>query len=239
MRCVRLFQRLVRDKMKLPCKRKWKTFVCLLVACCLVVCFIQIIGRGRNCEYKTTPSLALVFDKYNADGSNESPLLSGVIYPEVTLVPKVVYYLWCGNATFQFRHHLSVLSVIRFIRPDKIVIEYGQTPSVERFQYNTWLAELKGDVSYLLMEQMSERNHAHVCRDEKSMRAHILSRMATEGGIYVGKKTIFTRELRAVNENFTTKLLSSSEGGHCHRWRSVAEKGGLLFKVVCVRIPEA
>ena len=225
LRCFRLFQRLVINKMKLPCKRKWKAFVCLLVACCLVIGLIQMIDRGQYCENKTMQSLAMGLDKYNANGEfDESPSLSGVIYPEVTTVPKVVYYLWCDNATFEFRHHLSVLSVIRFLRPDKIIIEYGPTPLVDRYEYNTWLAELKGDVSYLLMDQMQDRKHARVCRDEKTMRAHILSVIGTEGGIYVGKRTIFAREMRrALNENLTNQLQSSSEG-------FIASKGDVVIE---------
>ena len=222
LRCFRLFQILVINKMKLPCKRKWKTFVCLLVACFLVIGLVRMIDRGQYCEYKTTPSLATGLDKYNANGGpDESPSRSGAIYPEVTTVPKVVYYLWCDNATFEFRHHLSVLSVIQFLRPDEIAIEYGPSPLVDRYEYNTWLAELKGDVSYLLMDQMQDRKHARVCRDKNSMRAHILSVTRTEGGIYVGKRTIFARELRAVNENFTTQLQSSTEG-------FIASKGGVV-----------
>lgn len=210
------------------CRRKWKVVVYFLVVTFLAVGIIQRLAlkdRGHDCGLKVPLSPAPGVDKPDLSHSLESQSYTHVIYPEVTLVPKVVYYLWCDNHTFEFKHYLSVLSVLRFVRPDKIVIEYETWPPVDRYMYQTWLSELTDSVSYLVMEQLPDRRHADVCRDERSKRAHIVSKITTHGGIYVGKDTIFTRELQGLNERFTTKLLSSYEGFIMSKGNVVIEKG--------------
>jgi len=59
------------------------------------------------------------------------------------LAPNTVFFVWCGNRWFEFHHYLSVLSVIKEIRPDNIVFFYDIYPVLDYFLYNTWLDELK------------------------------------------------------------------------------------------------
>jgi len=52
-----------------------------------------------------------------------------------SFAPNVVYYVWCGRRWFEFQHYLSVMSVIRLLRPDNIVFCYDNEPVRSRFDY--------------------------------------------------------------------------------------------------------
>ena len=205
----------MRDIMTFMCRRKLKVVVYFVVATFLFVDITQKFSPSyqvQECVPKASLSLATGVVKPAVNPAGESQSLDHVIYPEVTVVPRIVYYLWCDNKTFEFKHYLSVLSVVRFVRPERIVFEYGARPPIDRYMYNTWLVELMDTLSYLELQEMTSRRHADVCRDERSRRAYIVTKIRRDGGIFVGKNTIFTRELRGLTETSTTKLLSSYEG---------------------------
>ncbi|XP_046543777.1 uncharacterized protein LOC124253969 [Haliotis rubra] len=68
------------------------------------------------------------------------------------VVPNTVFYVWCGNRTFEYIHYLSVRSVWTHMEPDVLEIHYKIPPRQDK--YNDWLDELKSSIANLGLKQM-------------------------------------------------------------------------------------
>ena len=107
-------------------------------------------------------------------------------------VPPNVHYLWCSGGRerwFEFKHYLSVLSVMRALQPHKIVFHYDSEPPVDKNQYNLWLRDLKNDAQFFIMQPMTGEL-ADYCAGDRSARIQLILRtLDAEGGYYVSENT--------------------------------------------------
>lgn len=105
-------------------------------------------------------------------------------------IPMNVHYFWCDQRWFEFKHYLSVMSVIRFLKPDKIVFHYEHFPVVDRVYYHQWIDNLIHDYPFFIMEQMTS---SFCASDRESQISSILKILNEEGGLYVSINTLMLR----------------------------------------------
>lgn len=109
------------------------------------------------------------------------------------LVPSIVHFVWCGSRFFDFKHYLSLLSVIKVVKPDKLIFHYDSLPVVDKLFYYQWLDNLKHDYPFLQMEKLTA-NYLEICSsDTDAIKLNlILSLLEPAGGIYIGENTWIT-----------------------------------------------
>ena len=106
------------------------------------------------------------------------------------LIPSTIHYVWCGRRWFEFKHYLSVVSVIRAIHPDQIIFHYETEPIIDQEYYNQWLGELRKDYPYIKMDPMND-DAVKICVTDHETRVKMIMRMidAGGGGMYVSENT--------------------------------------------------
>ncbi|PVD32148.1 hypothetical protein C0Q70_07577 [Pomacea canaliculata] len=102
-------------------------------------------------------------------------------------LPRTVYYLWCGEKQFLFRHYLVLLSSIRILRASKIIFLHDHLPQSDGNLYNTWFDEFKYSVPNFQLLQVSG-----TCGRKDSLKA-VLELLPTEGGIVLGENALIPR----------------------------------------------
>ena len=73
-------------------------------------------------------------------------------------LPNTVYYVWCGNRWFEFPHYLSIMSVMKVIKPDNLVFLYDVYPVVDSWTYNTWFKELREKFPFMRVQQLTKED---------------------------------------------------------------------------------
>uniref|UniRef100_A0A2C9LMV0 Alpha 1,4-glycosyltransferase domain-containing protein n=1 Tax=Biomphalaria glabrata TaxID=6526 RepID=A0A2C9LMV0_BIOGL len=104
-------------------------------------------------------------------------------------IPAKVHYYWCGNKMFRFVDYLSLLSIVRILKPQKIIFHHFYQPLVDTFWYHTWFQELKQSVPNLVLRRSISNLD---CGSEEVLK-YILNKLSQEGGVYVGEKVILTQ----------------------------------------------
>jgi len=110
-----------------------------------------------------------------------------------SFAPNVVYYVWCGRRWFEFQHYLSVMSVIRQLRPDNIVFCYDSEPIVDSWTYNTWYSEIADSYPFFRRHRLLADEHAcvgHATPNMTFVRTYLLT---STGGMYMNEHTILAR----------------------------------------------
>lgn len=103
-----------------------------------------------------------------------------------------VYYIWCGSRWFEFPHYLSVMSVIRHLRPDNLIFMYDKLPVVDSWTYNTWFGELRDKYPFWQLHQLAENELA--CDGFAKPSMPFIHRLLTRtGGMYVNELTIISK----------------------------------------------
>jgi len=141
----------------------------------------KAVGDAGRASTDTTPSY-FVYDSM----SHEQLLNS-------SFAPNVIYYVWCGRRWFEFQHYLSVMSVVRLLRPDNIVFCYDSEPIVDSWTYNTWYSEIADSYPFF-------RRH-HLLANEPGCAGHSTPNMTFvrtylltgTGGMYMNEHTILSR----------------------------------------------
>lgn len=103
----------------------------------------------------------------------------------------MVFYVWCGRRWFEFQHYLSLMSVIRLLRPDNLIFFYDTYPVIDSWTYNTWFDELRNDYPFLrlvLLEESQKGCDAFA----KPNTDFILRTLSGEGGMYVNEHVILS-----------------------------------------------
>ncbi|XP_059151120.1 uncharacterized protein LOC131937588 [Physella acuta] len=103
-------------------------------------------------------------------------------------VHNVVHYFWCGQKIFKFEDYLSILSVVRILKPQKILFYYQTIPYIDPDWYHLWFEELRQSVPNLVLK---ETKGNFTCGSEEVLR-FILDKLSVSGGVYVGERTILT-----------------------------------------------
>ncbi|KAL3854714.1 hypothetical protein ACJMK2_013972 [Sinanodonta woodiana] len=118
------------------------------------------------------------------------------------LVPNIVYYVWCENATFEFKHYLSVLSAWKILQPD--MIEFHYFGEIRFGHYNDWFNRLVRTIpSFHAMRAPSNWDGEELGCDPWLGLALVDDR----GGIYVSANTIIADSLFKYRKRDLTVIL--------------------------------
>jgi len=106
------------------------------------------------------------------------------------LAPNTVYYVWCGRRWFEFVHYMSVMSVMRFVRPDNVVFYYDSYPVLDYWLYNTWFDEIKQQYPFFRPRFVNTTTE-NMCSGHGIVNmAFVYKRLTRRGGMYVNENTI-------------------------------------------------
>ena len=207
-----------------------KKTVILTVLLVYVMATVYVINFHSDCqpELDVTPGVSKVRKRplVNLEEDFESPnnldLLSDSTLLDPNLASNTVYYIWCGKRWFEYQHYMSVLSVIKEVRPDLIIFYYDQYPVSDKWIYNTWLKELKESFPFLRFRPLSGDEKAAACEGHANPRlSFAYSRLTVRGGIYISENTILNRFphyfknitlVNAMNEKTKTGFIMSKGG---------------------------
>lgn len=129
------------------------------------------------------------------------------------VVPNTVFYVWCGNRTFEYIHYLSVRSVWTHMEPDLLEIHYKTPPQQDK--YNDWLDSLKSSIANLVLRKMPDWAN---CENSHEFGRELLHDI---GGVFVSEDTVILKPLpnfrkehlsAYVADNNVPKVLISSPG---------------------------
>ena len=153
------------------------------------------------------------------------------------MIPPNVYYYWCGQRNFEFRHYLSVMSVIRLLRPDKIIFHYEFLPVIDRNQYNTWFEDLKKDSIFFEPRPMTAPIATAFCHGKRLDKLGVIfGKLHVNGGLYTSENTWLvdlppTARLidldMSVGQNGRGRIYSDesrADGRRCHSWGCQAQQ---------------
>ncbi|XP_070554338.1 uncharacterized protein [Ptychodera flava] len=110
------------------------------------------------------------------------------------VIPNIVHYIWFGEKVFKLHHLLSILSVRRFLKPDKIFLHTDSDVISERSGPNSrhyWFEALEVAGVELVIAQPPTQIHGKVIKSPRDQ--SILARIQTlseHGGIYVDNDVI-------------------------------------------------
>ena len=112
--------------------------------------------------------------------------------------PRIVYYIWCQTEShrsiqinfFEFRHFLSVQSILRFLNPDMIFVYYNQLPPRDKPSYMTWFEELGESFPFVVRGKLSESD---MCLSSGRVNPDfVLRNLSRPGSMVVLENTLFT-----------------------------------------------
>uniref|UniRef100_A0A2C9M4C1 Uncharacterized protein n=1 Tax=Biomphalaria glabrata TaxID=6526 RepID=A0A2C9M4C1_BIOGL len=103
-----------------------------------------------------------------------------------------VHTYWCGNKIFRFEDYLSLLSVLRVLRPAALIFHYSTLPQTDDDNYHTWFSELRQSVPNLVLRHTYQGPRC----GSREVLAFGLRQLSKEGGVYLGERTVLTRELK-------------------------------------------
>lgn len=164
------------------------------------------------------PAVLEYIKRYRLQKEKENPLSAEDHLDSSSLyvIPNNVFYIWCGTKRyFEFRHYLSVFSVFRFVKPDRVVFYYEHKPVLDYERYNTWFWELKDQFTFFNLKRVPK----HWC--ENKLEA-IDQQLLQNGGIYIQEDVVlafFDQQLRffdhvIVKDKYNKHLMRMSRR-HC------------------------
>ncbi|KAH9504516.1 hypothetical protein Btru_063011 [Bulinus truncatus] len=103
-------------------------------------------------------------------------------------VPALVHYHWCHNKMFKFEDYLGLLSIIRIVKPQKIIFHYYYLPHVDTMWYHTWFQELKQSFPNLILR----RSISNLKCGSRDILKYVLNKLSVEGGVYIGERVVLT-----------------------------------------------
>ena len=166
---------------------------------CLILCISVCIG---------------VFTLYLFTDNGTAP--SAVITDDGMLLnknymPNTVHYVWCGKRSFQFKHYLSMKSVMREVQPDLIIFHHEVLPVVDKWIYNTWFDELRKEFPFIYVRTAGQAEK--IClRSQKPNPNFIYTELTKHGGIYVHEQTMFLQFPNGMRKYDFLKLIDDKTG---------------------------
>ncbi|XP_071109713.1 uncharacterized protein [Haliotis cracherodii] len=97
--------------------------------------------------------------------------------------PFIVHYLWCRKGYFEFKHYLSILSIVHVIRPDVIMFHYTHLPETDSKGYVTWFEDIQRDIPFLSFKKISHTRYCGHAFFEKG--DFVLSDFVNPAGIFM------------------------------------------------------
>ena len=110
-----------------------------------------LISIAGHCTFANT--------KYSRQSQMNDNLLADPNDVQLTRLYINIFYVWCGKRTFECKHYLSIMSVLRFRRSDNVVLYYDIHP--RRETYNTWLDDIFNEFPFLVVRVLQA--NAIVC----------------------------------------------------------------------------
>ncbi|KAK0040439.1 hypothetical protein Bpfe_030139, partial [Biomphalaria pfeifferi] len=108
---------------------------------------------------------------------------------EVWELPTVAHYVWCGNKFFRFEDYLGVLSIVRVLKPMKLIFHCNSLP-LEKDLYHTWFQELKQSLPYLVLRST---NKIIACGTMDALNYGLEQLAASpSGGVFFGERAVLT-----------------------------------------------
>jgi len=115
--------------------------------------------------------------------------------PMVAKIPSIIHFIWCGQRFFQFKNYLSVQSIIRVLKADKLVVHYEALPQMDQLFYHQWFQDIQHDFPFAHLEPLTAENLIF-CNPQTpaDVRANIILKFLNqEGGVYVSENTWLLR----------------------------------------------
>ncbi|KAK2142207.1 hypothetical protein LSH36_985g01007 [Paralvinella palmiformis] len=133
---------------------------------------------------------------------------------ERRVVPNQVIYYWCAKSweRFEFRHYLSMYSVIRLLHPDVIYFLYDEYPKADKFEYNVWLDDLRQAYPFIYLEGTNGRRGCNGTSEDKL--AAIVDELSKRGGFYVNEVTVLSSSLAPLLEDKQQMIEINCTTGH-------------------------
>ena len=105
-------------------------------------------------------------------------------------VPNDALFVWCSrpNRFFDFGNYLGVMSAIRNMSPDNVVLYYDAEPPVDDKHYHTWLAEIADNFPFFRKEKSPAACHNDSAPDED----FIDEILRKKGGVYIDDAVVLT-----------------------------------------------
>ncbi|XP_046331392.2 uncharacterized protein LOC124114727 [Haliotis rufescens] len=158
--------------------------VFLLASAVLAVtslCFIYVVYRNPGVRVCASADIPPTSTNVHTD------LVE--LYPVPNVNSKTVHYFWCARKMFEFHNYLSILSVVKMVKPLKIVFHYTDYPVLDPLEYNSWFRDLVATIPYLVLDEMSTDTS---CRNSAKDKLHTVQQyLLQHGGLYVGENTVF------------------------------------------------
>lgn len=99
-----------------------------------------------------------------------------------------VHIIWCRGEPFEYRHYLSIISVVQQLHPARILFYATSLPQIDEHWYYLWFEEIMQILpNFSVLELPSD----HGC--QTSMKAKIqlaLDILHKEGGVYIGENIL-------------------------------------------------
>lgn len=126
-----------------------------------------------------------------------------ILLPYTTHTPDTVRMLWCGKKWFEFKHYLSVVSIMKVQQPNKLVIYYWKDNLImrDRNDYNLWYQELTKEYYNIVTYSLGAT--APDCTNEAVMMGHLVDIMKN-GGIYINDTIILNKHLHTLRTHNLT-----------------------------------
>ena len=104
-----------------------------------------------------------------------------------------VFYVWC-DTRFEFKHYLSVKSVLRFLSPDSVKIYHRRYMHPGADIYNTWLQEIAEKNPLITVHQLSWLYSHHACIGKAKANPSFVDRLTEqrEDHLYVNERVLLT-----------------------------------------------
>ena len=106
--------------------------------------------------------------------------------------PNIVFYVWCGKRWLEFNHYMSILSVIKTLKPDVILFYYDNVPIRDYWLYNTWYKELIETYPFFTPTALMTEQYGCKAFKEPNLE-FIYNVLKKTGGMYVHEEVVIDK----------------------------------------------
>ena len=118
-----------------------------------------------------------------------------VLLPYVGHAADTIHIIWCGRKWFEFKHFLSLLSIMKKQQPNKVIVHYWDDNPIlrDRNDYNLWYWDLKAEYYNIIPSSMGKT--APDCTNDGIMMSHVFAVLKNNGGIYINDTVVLNEHL--------------------------------------------
>ena len=188
-------------------------FVVFVGACIIVTIYLNT-WHWRTLDYRTKDEQNHFKSLSTANSSHHS--LLKVKHGKKTVlnysyVPGTVHYVWCGTRSFEFKHYLSMKSVLKEVNPGLIIFHYDVMPVVDKWSYNIWFDELRKEFPCIFV-RAAEQAEKICLQSQKPNPEYIKRQVTMHGGIYIHEQTMLLQFPSWLREVDFLKVIDDKTG---------------------------